>query len=166
MYLPATLLLTLMGCLVLVTATPIPKTQSLEAAIHARQVENLSNYDDSPALYEIGTPVEGTSAYRDSTGIYHNYRRREEQNLQVKRQADDSAFSGSSVTTRADGTLWARAQMALLALLKRETPKLGTEEAQGSFKITEREVGAQVSADKAPPLGVLNKLNKGERIYF
>ena len=41
-------------------------------------IENFSSTDDSGAIYDLGTAVEGTSAWRDSNGYYHGDRKRSE----------------------------------------------------------------------------------------
>ena len=114
MYLPtrALLHLTLLhSTLFLVTGAPIqPKTN----AVTSRQVENFSSADDSGALYDLGTPVTGTDAWRDTNGVYHDGWKRndgaakQEGDAQVqeavpaaKREVGDEVSAGAAAATAA-----------------------------------------------------------------
>lgn len=156
MHLPATLLLATMQCIVLITALPISRTNSLEAALHARQLAAYYNTDDTGALYEVGTGVSGTNTYRDADGVYHDI---------VRRQPKGDSPTSSPATPEAR-SLWGRAQATLLAAVRHENPKRRTDEAQDSQTATKRDVGEQDSTDSPAPRGVLDRLDMGERIYF
>lgn len=165
MRLQTTLLLALAQCLIFTTATPIPETQILGAPLHAREFKAYYNSDDSGALYKLGTAVRGTDSFRDADGIYHQVASQHEKGNQVKRQPIRNAFAGGSADTGAREPLWTRAQAALLAVLKPENAKRKVNEAQGLHKVAKRD-GDDLSMSENVPGSLLDKIDKGERIYF
>ena len=174
MYLPTittTLFLALAQCLVFTTAAPLLNTKSLaRTTLHTRQVEAYFNAGDSGSTYTPGTAVQGTNSFRDEDGIYHPIDTRSENddqiNTQIKRNL--SAAGSSAVrTSEASEPLWIRARAVLRAVLKQhDSLKRNVDDTQRSQAITEREEGVQVSADTTLPDGVLEKLDRGEKIYF
>ena len=65
-------LFTLLNPILLATAAPIHAKPN---PLTSRQLENFSSSDDSGALYDLGTPVTGTDAWRDDNGVYHDWKR-------------------------------------------------------------------------------------------